>query len=612
MRLSGARFGPERQAGARPMETESADKGARPEGRGALGRWWRMGRIAPPGAAGDSEDAPQTNEAELDEVRRRAESALSSARERIESDISAAAPPPGPAAAPEAVRPARGDRWQRGDNAFNEVSRAVHALARGAVRDIRFSMSTRISWNYARILWESLVIALVVLGVTYVFMVLPRMNGLSDALAAQVSAQARELEGGLNALPAPAPTPVPAPQLMETVPPQPQSGFEWDASRPGVRLMELDIDSQDAAYARVSGADGRVYYDDAPFELAGAPLISYCDGEFYYVDSSLVSESGYTYQLCVAVSLSYWLRLALVIACALILIDLVRGAYFLARGRRINAQMLDPIAAMSETARHLNAQNMSERINVEGTRSELRELALVINDMLDRIETAYDGQKQFVSDASHELRTPIAVIQGYAGMLERWGKDDAAVRDEAIGAISKEAANMKELVEKLLFLARHDKQTLRMQSELVDLRALAEDAVRETRMIVSDREIETGEMQDARVLGDATALKQALRIFIDNACKYTPPGGTVTVACRRGGLGVLLSVADTGCGIPASELERIFDRFYRVDDSRGSVPGHGLGLSIARIIAVNHGGKIHVLSREGAGSEFTLDLPGVG
>ena len=395
------------------------------------------------------------------------------------------------------------------------MSRAVHALARGAVRDIRFSMSTRISWNYARILWESLVIALVVLGVTYVFMVLPRMNGLSDALAVQVSAQARELEGGLGALPTPAPTPVPAPQLIETTPPQPQSGFVWDASRPGVRLMELDIDSQDVAYARVSGADGRVYYDDAPFELAGASLISYYEGEFYYVDSSLVSESGYTYQLCVAVSLSYWLQLALVFTCALILIDLMRGAYFLARGRRINAQMLDPIAAMSETARHLNAQNMSERINVEGTRSELRELALVINDMLDRIETAYDGQKQFVSDASHELRTPIAVIQGYAGMLERWGKDDAAVRDEAIGAISKEAANMKELVEKLLFLARHDKQTLRMQSELVDLRALAEDAVRETRMIVSDRTIETGEMQDARVLGDATALKQALRIFID-------------------------------------------------------------------------------------------------
>ena len=185
------------------------------------------------------------------------------------------------------------------------------------------------------------------------------------------------------------------------------------------------------------------------------------------------------------------------------------------------------------------------------------------------------------------------------------------MRDEAIAAINKEVANMKELVEKLLFLARHDKQTLKMKSELVDLRALAEDAVRETRMIVKDREIIAGEMQDVSVLGDSTSLKQALRIFIDNACKYTPPGGKVTVSCTRGGLGAMLSVADTGRGIPAADLKKIFDRFYRVDDSRGAVPGHGLGLSIARIIAVSHGGRINVRSKEGAGSVFTLELPGI-
>ena len=120
-----------------------------------------------------------------------------------------------------------------------------------------------------------------------------------------------------------------------------------------------------------------------------------------------------------------------------------------------------------------------------------------------------------------------------------------------------------------------------------------------------------GEMQDVSVLGDSASLKQALRIFIDNACKYTPPGGKVTVSCTRGGLGALLSVADTGRGIPAADLKKIFDRFYRVDDSRGAVPGHGLGLSIARIIAVSHGGRINVRSKEGAGSVFTLELPGI-
>lgn len=382
-------------------------------------------------------------------------------------------------------------------------------------------------------------------------------------------------------------------------------------TREPVRLIELRLGGADHAYARVSGIDGRVYYDDAPFELTTASVLSYWDGEFYRVDSLLVNVDGYVYQVYVAAALTYWLRLCMIMLGGVALVDLFRGLYFLIKGRAINAQMLGPIGEISETARALNAQNLSQRINVEGTRSELRELALVINEMLDRIEAAYDGQKQFVSDASHELRTPIAVIQGYATMLQRWGKDDAAVRDEAITAISSEAANMKDLVEKLLFLARHDRQTLKLNPELIDMRELTESIARETRMIAPDHEIICGEMQDVRVLGDGTALKQALRIFMDNACKYTPAGGKVTISCVQGGMGALISVEDTGCGIPAGELKRVFDRFYRVDGSRGAVPGHGLGLSIARIIAVRHGGRIHVRSKEGVGSVFTLELPGI-
>ena len=170
--------------------------------------------------------------------------------------------------------------------------------------------------------------------------------------------------------------------------------------------------------------DGRVYYDDAPFDLSRGTLLRFWQGEFYYVRSSFVNVRGNTYQLYVCTALTYWLWLALWVIGGLVGLDAMRGAYFILRGHSLNAEFIRPIEKISETARHLNAQNMSERIDVEGTHSELRELALVINDMLDRMETAYDGQKQFVSDASHELRTPIAVIQGYANMLERWGKDD--------------------------------------------------------------------------------------------------------------------------------------------------------------------------------------------
>ena len=577
--------------------------------RGAISRWWRMAHVR-------SNEPPAVDEQsvrEMEKVCRRAEDALSSARERIESDISAATPPESEqiAAAQTEGRSLRGpDKWQRDDNAFNEVSRAVHARASGAVRDIRSSMSTRISINYARVLWETMVIVIVVIAALMVFMVLPRLNSLSEEVAGQVETAAHAVSGGLSTLPEPTPAPSPPALYAVTSPPQ-EGGAGIPDERESIRLIDISLNTQDKAYAQVSGMDGRVYYDDAPFDLSRGTLLRFWQGEFYYVRSSFVNVRGNTYQLYVCTALTYWLWLALWVIGGLVGLDAMRGAYFILRGHSLNAEFIRPIEKISETARHLNAQNMSERIDVEGTHSELRELALVINDMLDRMETAYDGQKQFVSDASHELRTPIAVIQGYANMLERWGKDDKEVRDEAIAAINKEAANMKELVEKLLFLARHDKQTLKMKSELVDLRALAEDAVRETRMIVKDREIIAGEMQDVSVLGDSASLKQALRIFIDNACKYTPPGGKVTVSCTRGGLGALLSVADTGRGIPAADLKKIFDRFYRVDDSRGAVPGHGLGLSIARIIAVSHGGRINVRSKEGAGSVFTLELPGI-
>lgn len=577
--------------------------------RGAISRWWRMAHVR-------SSEIPAADEQsvrEMEKVCRRAEDALSSARERIESDISAATPSESEqtAAAQAEGRSLRGpDKWQRDDNAFNEVSRAVHARASGAVRDIRSSMSTRISINYARVLWETLVIVIVVIAALMVAMVLPRLNSLSEDVAGQVETAAHAVSGGLSTLPEPTPAPSPRALYAVTSPPL-EGGAGIPNERASIRLIDISLKTQDKAYAQVSGMDGRVYYDDAPFDLSKGMPLRFWQGEFYYVRSSFVNVRGNTYQLYVCTALTYWLWLALWVIGGLVGLDAMRGAYFILRGHSLNAEFIQPIEKISETARHLNAQNMSERIDVEGTHSELRELALVINDMLDRMETAYDGQKQFVSDASHELRTPIAVIQGYANMLERWGKDDKEVRDEAIAAINKEAANMKELVEKLLFLARHDKQTLKMKSELVDLRALAEDAVRETRMIVKDREVTAGEMQDVSVLGDSASLKQALRIFIDNACKYTPPGGKVTVSCTRGGLGALLSVADTGRGIPAADLKKIFDRFYRVDDSRGAVPGHGLGLSIARIIAVSHGGRINVRSKEGTGSVFTLELPGM-
>ncbi|MBP3646359.1 MAG: HAMP domain-containing protein [Clostridia bacterium] len=291
-------------------------------------------------------------------------------------------------------------------------------------------------------------------------------------------------------------------------------------------------------------------------------------------------------------------------------IDLYRFLAFLRHRNRLNRKVLKPITDMAEKAATLSASNLSDRISVEGAKNELKDLALVINDMLDRIEVSYNSQKQFVSDASHELRTPIAVIQGYAGMLERWGKTDKEVLDEGISAISQEAASMKELVERLLFLARHDKKTLMLEMEVFDPLEVMSEIHREAKMLSSEHVFRLEPAENTRINADKDMIKQLMRILLDNAIKYTPPGGKITLGVKRERNGCLLSVSDTGAGISAEELPKIFERFYRCDEARkGQTSGHGLGLSIARIIVSAHKGKLKVRSKVGAGTTFSVLLP---
>ena len=290
--------------------------------------------------------------------------------------------------------------------------------------------------------------------------------------------------------------------------------------------------------------------------------------------------------------------------------DLWRIISFLRHKDRLDKSVLRPIRDITYMAATLSASNLSNRINIAGTKNELKDLAVVINSMLDRIERSYNSQKQFVSDASHELRTPIAVIQGYVSMLERWGKTDKAVLDEGISAISQEAASMKELVERLLFLARHDKKTLMLEMEVFDPLEVMSEVHREAKLLSPVHRFELSPAQNARVNADKGMLKQLMRILVDNAIKYTPDGGSITLGVRRDSRTCYLSVTDTGAGISAEDLPKVFDRFYRCDEARKSqTSGHGLGLSIARIIVAAHGGHLKVRSKVDAGTTFTACLP---
>ena len=299
-------------------------------------------------------------------------------------------------------------------------------------------------------------------------------------------------------------------------------------------------------------------------------------------------------------------------------------------GSRIIRRTLQPISDLAETARKLdfgsnftvdkmqmlagkldtiNAARLDTRISVDETQDELKNLAAAINGMLDRINESYRSQVRFVSDASHELRTPISVIQGYANLLDRWGKNDEKTLQESINAIKEEAANMKSLVEQLLFLARGDNNTMTLNLELIELSELASEVFRETQMIDSGHDYESN-FNEAFILADKALIKQAIRILVDNSIKYTNAGGNIKIAVTQNEENAVITVQDNGIGIPSDAVPQIFDRFYRADQSRArATGGTGLGLSIAKWITERHGGHMEVLSREDIGTRISIYIP---
>lgn len=272
--------------------------------------------------------------------------------------------------------------------------------------------------------------------------------------------------------------------------------------------------------------------------------------------------------------------------------------------------MLKPVEVMTKTVKNITINALDTRLDVSGSQDELKELAETFNSMLDRIQHSYEQQQQFVSDASHELRTPIAVIQGYANLLDRWGKNDQAVLEEAIGSIKTEAANMQELVEKLLFLARGDKNRLQIEKKDILLPELIDEVIKETKLITKNKNIFSQQCDNITLRADRKLLKEAIRIFVDNSIKYTPEGGNIIINCYAENAKAVLTVEDTGIGISAEDLPHIFNRFYRADKSRTKqTGGTGLGLAIAKRIIQLHDGTIKVNSILNQGTKVKVLLP---
>lgn len=250
-----------------------------------------------------------------------------------------------------------------------------------------------------------------------------------------------------------------------------------------------------------------------------------------------------------------------------------------------------------------------ERIHIGD--SELQGLEDAINKLLDRMRDSYRQQARFVSDASHELRTPISVIQGYANMLDRWGKNDESVLEESIVAIKAESENMKNLVEQLLFLARgiNGKTQITMTKFL--LNDMMNEVLEESKMIDKNHIYSYINSESISAYGDIGLLKQTARILIENAAKYTDKGEVIILRVGRNDKGeAYFSIQDNGIGINERDVPHLFERFFRADTARVRKDGGtGLGLSIAKWIIDNHKGYFSVLSREGIGTRIMVFLP---
>ena len=281
-------------------------------------------------------------------------------------------------------------------------------------------------------------------------------------------------------------------------------------------------------------------------------------------------------------------------------------------GYWLSGRALAPVNQIIEGAERVGVRNLSERLEVPRAKDELRRLTEKLNAMLERIETSVKRITQFTADASHDLRTPLALIRTNAELALRRPRSESEYR-ETLCRILATSEETTELIEKLLMLARADANVAQFQVEPVSLYPVLQRVAQKARLLAQSRGITFSESvapYSHTVVGDETALERLFLSILDNAVKYTPAGGHVSLGFRLENAQALIEIADTGIGIAECDLPHIFERFYRADQVRSrETRGSGLGLSIAKWIAEIHGGSIGVKSESLKGSLFTIRLP---
>ena len=297
-------------------------------------------------------------------------------------------------------------------------------------------------------------------------------------------------------------------------------------------------------------------------------------------------------------------RYVLLIAIVGVIVLAGLGGLFLA------GRVLKPVEQITRTAQKIEESDLSQRITVKND-DELGRLATTLNDMIERLEEAFNRQRQFTADASHELRTPLAIMQAEATLALSKERTEADYR-KSLETISQESTYMSSVIGKLLFLARSDAGKEQLNFEDVDIKELLTGLSTNIEALAQDKGIKFSvDAQESLIVnGDKVKLRQLFINILENAVRYTPADGAVSVSLVKKDENALATVSDTGIGIPPEHLPHIFERFYRVDKARSKADGGvGLGLAIAQYIAESHKGTIEVESQVGKGTTFTVTIP---
>lgn len=274
-------------------------------------------------------------------------------------------------------------------------------------------------------------------------------------------------------------------------------------------------------------------------------------------------------------------------------------------------QLLRPIRNLTDTMKNIKETGFQGRMEVYKQKDELSDLSILFNEMMDEIEQSFIHQKQFIEDASHELRTPVSILEGHLSLLMRWGKKDPVILDESLKASLYEVSRLKKLVVDLLELTRAENLRTTLAQEIVDVEQMLQKLVKNLEMIHPDFQFDLKVENPLRMIWITEQhLQQILIILLDNAIKYSGENNKVQIIAKQSKNETILVVEDFGIGIPKEHVSDVFNRFYRVDKARSRANGGtGLGLSIAKRLISKYNGDIIIESQEGKGTKVTVILP---